>query len=453
MDPAQQNLVHDKILKLRKVRSQPNEEEGVPSVTASPFPPAEYDASFGANGKLLLGFNGVHAGWASNIVECKTLKQHYLATIEGYHTTSVPNIGGIARFDQNGNLDTSFGNQGTGILEFRFGQTDGYCTFTGIEEREDGSIFVWGSYERYADKVLFYIISKIAPDGSPDESFGTNGHCRLDLIASVPLNLPSFECVVINSDGSLNVACRKPSGSSGSPLIIRITPDGLLDKKFQKEGFLEVTFGGPGSTSLSGIIHKDSVSEGILAYGFFTENRESFGFLKMFNRGGVVDSGFGTNGTAIFPPEREIYVNSLFASPDGKQLIAAGMGGEILNLNSFLWKYDLKGNPDLGFNEGEAVTHDFGTTADVWGSAMQRDDGKVIAIGSGYSLEEDWTVIGRFLANGQPDDTYGGELHFCTPPNATEFPVGGTSMLITGPQQVLFAGRYNGIPAVFAVKV
>ena len=104
---------------------------------------AELDTSFGNNGRLMLKLGDRPGGPANSIVRCHSKTPLYLASFQGYAVPDYP-FSGIAKFDDKGELESSFGDGGS--VEFRFGYPDGYCMIHGIYEAVNGAIFVWGVY-------------------------------------------------------------------------------------------------------------------------------------------------------------------------------------------------------------------------------------------------------------------------------------------------------------------
>lgn len=339
------------------------------------------------------------------------------------------------------------------MVEFRFGRSDGYCALHGIKELADGKILVWGTYESSENGEIVSIISKLTPAGRPDLTFGTNGHCWLNAVADVPVQLAFSTSVSVNPDNSLNIACHKLTAPYYPNWIMRLTPEGFLDGSFNKGELLEIAVGR--SCNLMGLI---TINHGthIIAYGDAIGEDRQYSFLQKFDINGILDTAFGERGTAVVSVEPKTFINVAAPNDDQEGVIISGFRQDSTpDMDSLLWQYTSAGVADTRFNRGNAAVYTFGTMIDEWTTASQRDDSRIIVSGSGNEgpTASSWSVIGRFLPTGEPDDTLVEGAHFCSPSNARIVPVSDTSVVISGPQQILCAGNYNNQAAVFALKV
>lgn len=134
----------------------------------------------------------------------------------------------IARFDSDGNLDTSFGDSaGFTVTSFAFGVEE-------LVQDKQGRFIVSGASGTAA------AVARFNADGSVDTTFGTNGIAIFDLSGAND----DFEYVLLDSQGRIVLA-----GFAGSDTVImRLNTDGTPDTPFgTSNGFSIVDFGGTDS--------------------------------------------------------------------------------------------------------------------------------------------------------------------------------------------------------------
>jgi hypothetical protein len=130
-----------------------------------------------------------------------------------------------------------------------------------------------------------------------------------------------------------------------------------------------------------------------------------------------------------------------------------------------MMRFNINGMADKTFNKGEPAIYSFGSKdLDFWAAAGSRintatpSTDQILCVGiaqDGTPDGESWNMIGRFLASGKPDDSFGGDLHFCTVDENTTLSsvTSANSFVVTGDNQILCAARYNNQAAIIALKV
>lgn len=106
----------------------------------------------------------------------------------------------LARYNNDGSLDLSFGNAGIVISSF-FGAAS--CAFaTAIQS--DGKIIAGGyaSNAIFGDQGFDFALARYNRDGSPDLTFGTSGTSTIDFFGDADTGT----CVALQSDGKIVVA-------------------------------------------------------------------------------------------------------------------------------------------------------------------------------------------------------------------------------------------------------
>lgn len=137
---------------------------------------------------------------------------------------------GVAAYDENGNIDSSFGDGG--IKTFHFG-TDNDFSASSIQ-LNDGKILI-GGHSWYETQPLRYeiAIAKLNADGSFDTSYGTNGISKFRWVAD---NENYFTDMVLQNDGKLVVTGRTVTPVDLDLALARLNADGQLDSSFGTAG-------------------------------------------------------------------------------------------------------------------------------------------------------------------------------------------------------------------------
>ncbi|MDI1316131.1 T9SS type A sorting domain-containing protein [Flavobacterium sp.] len=194
------------------------------------------DLSFGNNGGLISDITSFSYDYCQAI---KILPNNKFFTV-GSSSNSVGNYftGHICKFNEDGTLDTTFGNNG--VVLTQIGVSPGYAQYRNLDLLNNGKIVVCGSSEYSGGTGGFGgskpLIVKYNSDGTLDNTFGTNGIVVLDVMFNGNDN---FYSVKVQSDNKfLGI------GSSAYPYpfmktflnISRLLENGTLDNTFGNNG-------------------------------------------------------------------------------------------------------------------------------------------------------------------------------------------------------------------------
>lgn len=139
----------------------------------------------------------------------------------------------LFRLNPDGSLDDTFGTGGLVIQDF-FGFND---NTRNLVLQPDGKIVVAGSHRLADDTTVLFTVARYDPDGSLDASFGTGGQVTVDFNGL----LAAARDVVLQPDGKLLVAGFTETGEGGTDTydmaVARFHPDGSLDDTFGTDGW------------------------------------------------------------------------------------------------------------------------------------------------------------------------------------------------------------------------
>ena len=229
---------------------------------------------------------------------------------------------GLARFNPNGTLDTSFGVNGTVITDL-----GGQDVINGVALQNDGKIVAAGRTGFSADG---WAVARYNADGSLDSTFGLNGVVITDLL---PGSDVAYD-VAVQGDGKIVVV-----GQASPSATISTTRFAVV--RYNADGSLDTTFGGGAGYVLTADFGTSDASPNkvllqpngdIIALGHSSTSGGNFGFAAVrYNANGTIDPDFGANGivklTAGFGSNGFEDLRDAVLLPDGN-IVA---GGGVLN--------------------------------------------------------------------------------------------------------------------------
>ncbi len=283
----------------------------------------------------------------------------------------------LARYNIDGNLDTTFGDGGIVITD-----VDGYysekCKSMAIQS--DGKILLGGYGQHNANDNPYLILLRYNTDGTLNTTFGTGG-------------------IVIGREGrgySINIQNNGKILLGGSSVnnfaLVRYNANGTLDSTFGIGGEVINPVDSSGEANTLGI-----QSNGKIVLGGYTFNSGiNSGFaLVQYNTDGTLDNSFGVGGIVkTYIGSSSCVGNSLNFQDDGKILLA----GNAINTSNYsdfaLVRYDSIGTLDNSFGIGGMVTTPIGSNySSVFSLSIQADN-KIVLGGYAYTgSKTDMTMV------------------------------------------------------------
>jgi uncharacterized delta-60 repeat protein len=293
-----------------------------------------------------------------------------------------------ARYNTDGSLDLSFGNNGivttpigTGI-DFAFAsalQGDGKIVVAGVAS-------IGGNY----DIALVRYLS----DGNLDNTFGTNGIVTTDIGAVDQW----VRAVAIVNEGKIVVAGR----TNNDFMMARYNTDGSLDGSFGTAGFSVCDMNSGFDEAYTILVQPDSK---IILSGAVSNGTSVFG-LARFSAGGVLDTGFGTAGKVLTSVGPDALAHAAVLQTDGKIVLGGSTVSSYPNGDFALVRYNNNGTIDNSFGTSGTVITDMIGTYDQANTIILQNDGKIIAGGYCFSGTDDFALI-RYNSDGTLDNTFG----------------------------------------------
>ncbi|MGH9000636.1 MAG: hypothetical protein ACRDY7_14755 [Acidimicrobiia bacterium] len=271
----------------------------------------------------------------------------------------------LARYLPDGTLDPSFGSEGIVFTDLDPLADD---VATSLVVEDDGGILAAGRSGERA------VVARYHADGTPDESFGSEGVATTDEMLVV---------LAAAADPSGRVLVAGQSGTPGGPFDLavgRFLPDGTLDASFGDDGGVIVTDLGPTGEWLA-FATLDGDGRLVVA----GTSGASFVLLR-YTEAGRRDPAFGDEGVVTSGP-RIGWARSVSHLPDGRLVVAGGhLNGSERDVA--VCRYLPDGTLDATFGakgvlstDVVPVRHDEGTAASL------QPDGKLVVTGTSFDPE------------------------------------------------------------------
>jgi len=354
------------------------------------LPNGQLDASFGnggvatvnvaQGGKAVELARGVVVQSTGKVVISGTVEHDPAATGDAARDTDIA----LARFDQAGKLDATFGSGGVVRLDLSTGVADGNAF------RGDNT---WGLTGLAGDKLLAvsaqvgvgegrrdhdFAIVKLNADGTRDTSFGTGGVAIVGVgpnVSEIPktaLELP---------DGRIVVTGYAPIDGIVKIIMFRLTPQGALDPTFGTGGIAITQLLGSVSESYAmALAGNRLVTTG---YGRDTADGKVDLISAAFAENGAVDTTWGSGGTVrIDVAGDDDRGRHIVALPNGGVLMVGSGKPTPTALDAMVVKLTPTGALDTSFGAEGRRLFDIGGPNDAFfGVAISPDRSRVAAVG------------------------------------------------------------------------
>jgi uncharacterized delta-60 repeat protein len=314
------------------------------------------DPTFGTGGELTIDPGSILSGGVTPLntivqTDGKTIAVgSAFAGIKGYVTQ-------LSRYNPDGSLDSTFGSAGK--------LTTGLGSHIGTKQQGDGKILVVGTAD-FATNSGSILIARYNSNGSPDNTFGTNGTVTSNLLTNPFSTTDKFFQEV---NGKVLLVSQDSTTTCQVSL-------------YKNDGSLDTTFSIDGSFPYTGIEQADGK---ILVAAIAANSANNV--LVRYNRDGSIDPTFGDSGSVpVVGGAGNLTRGRMLQQSDGKIL---------LNTSGFISRYNLDGSLDTSFGA-------LGSSKSSGVEILQQLDGKLIVGGSVNDF-----ALSRYNNNGVLDTTFG----------------------------------------------
>ena len=301
-------------------------------------------------------------------------------------------------YAQYGMLDATFDGDGKKVISFA--TPNDYGEFVLIQA--DSKIIVGGRSSLTGGNLSFSL-ARLNPDGSFDNTFGTQG------MVTTSYGTDGFEALsgALQTDGKILVvgnAFTNINLGYSQVAIVRYNSDGSLDATFDSDGmvFTQIT------DSNEDFVKRVRVQpDGKIVVG--VQSRINFDrefVLTRYNANGALDVEFGTNGIVrtILPNTNEA-IYDLALQDDGKILAVGTISGSS-NDDLAVFRYNTDGSMDTSFASNGMFTYDFANAHNYVFGVGLTSDSKIILVGRYQNGAISSPFVCKLNANGTFDDSF-----------------------------------------------
>ena len=301
----------------------------------------------------------------------------------------------VARYTPTGAIDPTFGDGGYVMVRPPGAGAGAWAVLV----QPDGKIVIGGpSSGRLADPWDF-MVARLNPDGSPDNTFGAGGYS----VVATPTQ-DELHNLALLPDGDMVAA-----GHQGDHFaVVRFNGDGSLDRDFGGDGIVTTDFGRrsiaedlaalpDGRLVVGGARMVRPYSDDVFPGGVFLSDVAMARYLP----DGSLDPTFGDGGRVIqeFSGDAFGYIEALAINAAG-HIIAAGERSNVRGFDSWgaLMAFLPDGRPDPSFGDGGFVRHRLGRYT-YFGRVELQADGRPVVLArlpSGTTRYTDYAAF-RFL--------------------------------------------------------
>lgn len=341
----------------------------------------------------------------------------------------------LVRYNSDGTLDTSFGDDGKVITYFAGKSIGG----SALGLQPDGKIVVVG-YSHVAPTLPSITLFRYNGDGSLDSTFGSDGTVVTSLNGSV---YPLY--VALQPEGKILVAGILDQGSAGSRFVFaRYHSNGSLDPRFGNAG-ISVTDVTPGYLTPRYFLLADGKLLVVGDFSGFGFDVQSFALVR-YDSDGSLDTTFGENGRITVRTDGSMgAIVGVVFPPDGKTIVIGITDTEEIRVG----RYNSDGSLDTTFGNGgitsTSIMMRFFWVSDI---ALQAD-GKIIVLGStrlADDYSDDFAVV-KLNRDGTLDTTFFGGLFAAGPVGSLEW---SSTLILQADCRIVAGGRIEATPSTGA---
>ncbi len=319
-----------------------------------------------------------------------------IVTVGSFWTSLTSGTTGlIARTDDKGATDNTFGFMGVNVLDVSAASIE-WIDEMGFQS--SSKIIVAGGLFPAPGSLPSWIVARFNWNGSLDTTFGTNGFTTLfsgsDLI---------FDMVIDGSNRIVLVG-HAPNGHWG---IARRTQHGALDNSFGQNGTVKLTIVGAGRGE-----HADAVDiyeDKIVVAGSPLKSNTHISMVRLTSAG-ALDPTFGSGGKldVDFPGLAGEHVSDIDCWPSGPNQGCVVVGGTgTTNPGGVFAVARIKPNGTIDTGFGLRTTSFAGLTSSAANEVIVTSDNKITVAGRVNLGGQHRIGLARYLSDGTLDGTFG----------------------------------------------
>jgi uncharacterized delta-60 repeat protein len=359
------------------------------------LPDGTLDPGFGAGGTVITALPG------GNEAEAVALQEDGKILAAG----TAGNDFALTRYLPDGTPDPGFGVGGTVTTQFLGAGASVVGRAVAIQP--DGRIVVAGGFDSGGtNPSLIFALARYEPDGDLDTTFDGDGTLTTPF-GVPPADISMANGLAIGDGTILAAGgVNNPFGGGGAFAFARYSmTDGSLDPSFNGGG-RAVSLGPPGGewneATASAVVVL--ASGGIVAAGSGVSTPgESDAALVALTEAGTPDASFGAGGiTTTNLPGGVAQINALARQPDGKLVIAGNVLTSPTTTQFVLARYGATGTLDPGYGAGGVVVTPVSPGGSTANGVLADAEGRLVAAGAAQTSTGSTFALARYFGSPSP---------------------------------------------------
>jgi uncharacterized delta-60 repeat protein len=340
------------------------------------------DTSFGTSGVAKFGFGPSHNAPPGVTFTADVIAIGFQSDgkIIAFGSTTGGEFG-VVRFTANGALDTTFGTNGAAIVDFRPSPDSTVSSNPGaMVIAPDDSIYLAGSIFYFNGNL---VVAHLTSGRTLDTNYDGDGKSMTPIWTDNQITRVTVNTAILQGDGKLLVASSTESYTDSvidEGMVNRLTTAGALDTTFAGSGTVQSSAFGVSPKAL-----EIQASNHILVVG--DNGQGSILFSRLDSRG-IFENTYHPNpqsfGVAYVSMGSGGVLNAVQFLPDGRILYAGKATGQT-GTDFLIGRLNSDITTDITFNKNLAVQTDLGRTDDEAFALAVQPDGKYLAAGLGLS--------------------------------------------------------------------
>lgn len=328
------------------------------------LPDGGLDPAFGGDGTVVTDF-----GLGQDAAACVAVQADGKIVAAGQAFNGSDSDFGLARYNPDGSLDSSFGVGGKVTTPF-----GGFDDVRGMAVQADGKIVVAGFTD--VGGTVDFALARYLPDGTLDASFGTGGK----VVTPIGGGADYATALALQPDGKIIVSGQAFNGVKNDFALARYLPNGTLDPTFGAGGKVTTGFGTSDEVSYGLAVQPDGK---IVVGGYAAGGSIDFALARYLPNGNL-DPTFDGDGRVItqIGPDTDI-LHALALQPDGK-IVGAGYSLSGGTRSFALARYNPDGSPDITFDGDGKATYPGGSDEPAYAAAIQAN-GRIVVTGASFN--------------------------------------------------------------------
>ncbi len=335
------------------------------------------DSAFGEKGKIVTNINDTLDETYKNLLVLPDGKLLAVGSI--FDRVDSRRRISLTRYQQNGVLDSTFGNSGSVLTDLGTNVT----TFTAAATLQSDSKIIVAGFIAEADSLSDLFVIRYNSDGTLDTTFGNGGMTVIALSAENDRAI----AVAIQPDGKVIVGATTALYTAdlddylGQFAIVRLNSNGLLDTTFGTNGV--VITGLPN-------VNLDASAMALQADGKIVLTGKAYEYdtfypdfaLARYNSDGSLDTAFGTNGIVIqdMGSSDDETPQAINLQTNGK-LVVAGLITENSIYQFITTRFDTDGTLDSTFGDNGQVRTAVQAESSRAFDLIIQNNGRIVVVG------------------------------------------------------------------------